>query len=539
MTQAIENSSADVTGTGGIARSAVIVIGGFALAIVIGIVKAGVISRLFGTSDAAGAFAAANTIPELLYSILSGGALAFAFVPIYSEALSHGEMKRANQLLSHVFNAVLLLTSVSSVVIMIFAPYLVSVPWGVAPDFTPEVQALTSDMIRVLLLSTNIFAVSSIFTGALHAHQHFLLPALAPSARNIGIIIGALLLKPSMGPHSLVWGAVLGSAFHLLIQVPGLLRHRIRWSPLLSFNDPQLIRVAILMAPRIADLFMARVSLEWLRNNLVSGMGADRVAALGLSYTLMDMPWTLIGTALSTAVFPTMAILAAKNDIDAQRRALSGTLRAVLTLAIPAAVGLIVLGRPIIQVLYEGGEFTAESTELVYHALRFYALTMISLSMLDVVVRAFAAQKDTLTPLIVSFFTTTLNFILAFWLTRPAEVGGLEHAGPALATAIAVGVESTTGILILRHRWGGIDGRQILMHTGKAVIASAVMAATIAGIRVFLPPSPLILLIAGGGAGILTYFAVGLLLGIKEIRTIPMALIQRFVQFRTAPQAQS
>jgi putative peptidoglycan lipid II flippase len=183
----------------------------------------------------------------------------------------------------------------------------------------------------------------------------------------------------------------------------------------------------------------------------------------------MNTPWTLIGTAIGIAVFPTMAALAAERNVSAQRSALSGALRAILTLAIPATVGLIVLGRPIIGILLEGGEFTAESVELVYYALKFYTVALISQSMLEVVVRAFAAQQDTLTPLLVSLFTTALNVGLAIWLARPLAEGGLEHGGLALANGVAVGVESLIGLAILHKRWQGVDARRILFWAWRSI----------------------------------------------------------------------
>jgi putative peptidoglycan lipid II flippase len=320
---------------------------------------------------------------------------------------------------------------------------------------------------------------------------------------------------------------VLGACLHLLIQIPGLIRHRIGWQPAVSFTNPDLRKVAVLMAPRVIDLLMARASIEWLNNNLASGMGEGRVSALRYSYTLMNMPWTLIGVAIGTAVFPTMAVLAARKDVDSQRRALSGALRAVLTLAIPAAVGLLVLGRPVIQVLFQRGEFTPESTELVYFSLQFYLITLISLSLLEVVVRAFAAQEDTLTPLIVSVFTTALNIGLAIWLARPLAQGGLEHGGPPLANGIAVGIEALTGLTILHLRWGGVGARRILVDAGKAAIAAAGMGGTIVAIRTLLDPSPLVMLVLGGGIGAAVYLALALLLGIREVRTIPLALLGR------------
>jgi putative peptidoglycan lipid II flippase len=284
------------------------------------------------------------------------------------------------------------------------------------------------------------------------------------------------------------------------------------------------------MAPRVVDLLMARASIDWINANLGSGLGEGRVSSLRYAFQVMNTPWTLIGTAIGIAVFPTMAALAAQKDITAQRKALSGALRAILTLALPAAVLLIVLGRPVIGVLFEGGEFTAQSTELVYYALQFYAITMISQSILEVVVRAFAAQKDTLTPLLVSFFTTALNIVLAIWLSRPLVEGGLEHGGLALANGVAVGVESLIGLTILHLRWRGVDARRILIDAGKAALAALVMGGAILAIDDVFSPGRLVLLLGGGALGGLIYFALALLLGIEEIRTLPISLLRHFRQ---------
>jgi putative peptidoglycan lipid II flippase len=378
---------------------------------------------------------------------------------------------------------------------------------------------------RILLLSTIIFTASSILTGTLHAHQHFLLPALAPTMYSLGIIFGAFFLEPSLGIFGLAWGAVIGALLHLSIQIPGLIRYKIRPRLMLRWS-PSLQRVAVLMAPRFLDLLMARASIDWINSNLGSGLGEGRVSALRYAFQLMNTPWTLIGTAIGIVVFPTLAILAAKGEFKAQRSAISGALRAILTLAFPAAVALFVLGRPIIQVLFEGGEFTTESTDLVFFALQFYTVALISQSTLEVVVRAFASQKDTLTPLLVSFFTTALNIILAIWLSRPLYEGGLEHGGLALANGIAVGVEALIGLAILYRRWRIVDIRRILLDGGKALLAATAMGITVILFNRLVQPGPLLLLLGGGLLGITVYFGTALLLGIEEIRTIPLGLIQ-------------
>ena len=508
--------------------------GGLASAVIIGLVRQKVVAFQFGTTGAMDAYTAANGIPELLFTMLAGGALAFAYIPIYTELLNKEQRENADKLVSNVLNTVFLLTVVAAMFIAVAAPILITAPWGIAPNFPPEIQQLTIELMRILLISTMIFAVSSILTGTLHAHQHFLLPAIAPSFYSVGIIFGAIVLEPSLGIYGLAWGAVIGALLHLLIQVPGIWRQRIRWRLDFGWNNPYLRRVAILMAPRVLDLLLARASIDWINSNLGSGMGVGRVSSLRYAFQLMNTPWTLIGTAIGIAVFPTMALLATRTDIRGLRNSLSGSIRAILTLSLPAAVGLIVLGRPVIQVLFEGGEFTAESTNLVYFALQFYAVALISQSVLEVVVRSFAAQQDTVTPLLISLLTTTINIGLAIYLSRPIIEGGLEHGGLALANGIAVGIEALIGLMILRKRWGGVNGKRILIDAGKAGVAAVLMGASILAYNALVNPGPLGLLLGGVLIGGVVYFGTALLLGIEEIRTLPSALIRSFRQPQSA-----
>ena len=524
--KAVQPQVQDTTNrTGLVARSTLIVMVGWAASIVIGLLRQRIIAGQFGTGFQIDAFTAANVVPELIFTMLSGGALSFAFMPVYTELLDKNGY--ADRLFSQVVNLIFLVTLIASVLVAILAPTLVKAPWGVGAEYSLDVQDLIIRLMRLLLLSTILFSISSILTAVLYAHEHFIIPALLPSMYSLGIILGALVLAPRMGIFGIAWGAVMGAFLHLVIQIPGILYYKVRWFPTLAFDGP-VRRVAFLMIPRVIDLFMARASINWLNATLSSRLGEGRLAALDFAYRLMNMPWTLIGTAIGIAVFPTMAALAAKKDVEQQRKALSGALRAILTLAIPAAVGLFFLGKPIIRLLFEGGEFTPESTELVFYALRFYTVALISQSMLEVVVRAFAAQQDTYTPLYVSFFTTLLNVGLAIWLARPIASGGLEHGGPALANGLAVLVESLIGLTILSIRWKGIDAQRILLDFVKSLVAAAAMIAIILLCQQFLSGSDLYLLVLGGGLGAAVYFTVAWMLGIREITEIPLAVFQQF-----------
>jgi putative peptidoglycan lipid II flippase len=523
----MSRASAAQAPTGRVARSTLIVMGGMLLALITGLARQRAIAARFGTGAALDAYTAANGLPELLVTMLAGGALSFAFIPVYSGFLQRQDRPAADRLASQVVSAIFLLSGLASALAALLAPALVRAPWGIAPRFPPETQELTAQVMRVLLVSVVLFSMSSILTGTLHAHQHFVLPALAPILYNGGVIAGAVWLAPRLGIFGLAWGAVLGAGMHLLVQLPGAARLGLRWRPLLTLRDPAFRSVAVLMAPRVVDLLMARASIDWLNSNLGSGLGEGRLSALRYAFGIMNMPWTLVGTAIGIAVFPTLAALAAQNDSAALRRAVSGALRAILALTVPAAAGLLVLGRPIVQALFQGGEFTARSTELVVYALRFYTLALLSQSALEVVVRAFAARQDTLTPLLVSFFTTALNVGLALWLARPIEQGGLEHGGLALANGAAVAVEASIGLVILHRRWQGVEGRRILADLARAALAAGALAGTVLLVRELGGLEGLPLLVVGGGLGAAVYFGVAWLLGMRELINVPLSIVRK------------
>ncbi|MCD4671644.1 MAG: hypothetical protein K8R77_03180, partial [Anaerolineaceae bacterium] len=232
--------------TNRIAGSTLIVMIGWGISIIVGLIRQRIIAGQFGTGSALDAFTAANVVPELLFTMLSGGALSFAFIPVYTELLGKGDPDRPNHLFSQVVNIIFLITCGASLLSAFSAPWLVSGRWGVGASYSPEVQLMTVQLMRILLLSTILFAVSSIFTATLYAHQHFIIPAILPSMYSLGIILGTLLLSPQYGVFGVAWGAVIGAGLHMLIQVPALLHDRVKWQPILTL-EPAVKKVAILM----------------------------------------------------------------------------------------------------------------------------------------------------------------------------------------------------------------------------------------------------------------------------------------------------
>ena len=184
--------------------------------------------------------------------------------------------------------------------------------------------------------------------------------------------------------------------------------------------------------------------------NLASRLGPGGVSSLEWGWDAMQLPETLIGTAFGLVAFPTLAELAARGDLAGLRRTLSQSLRVVVALTVPAAAGLILFGRPLLQLLYQRGAFDAHSTEAVYVALRFYALGLVGHSCLELVARAFFARQDTITPLLLAAASAAVNILLGLLLMGPLGFGGL-----ALANSIAVTAEVIALYVVLRRRLGG------------------------------------------------------------------------------------
>ena len=505
-----------------IARNVLLVAGAFALAAAMGLLRNMVIARTFGIGAELDAYYAAFKLPDLLFSVVAGGALATAFIPVFAGFVAAGDRAAAWRLASAITNWVVLITASLAVLAFLLAPWLVRAV--IAPGFAPAQQAATAGVMRLVLISTVIFAISAVQGSVLNGFKHFLLPALAPVVYPLGVIAGALWLAPRWGVAGLAAGAVLGSALHLAIQVPGLIRYGFRWQPLLDARNPAVRRVARLMGPRVLDLAVFHLSLL-ATTNLASRLGPGRISALEWGWDAMQLPETIIGTAFGLVAFPTMAELAARQDRDGLRHTLGESLRTVLALAVPAAVGLILLGRPLLALLYQRGEFDAAATEMVYVALRFYALGLAGHACLELVARTFFASQDTVTPLFLAIASAAASIGLGILLMQP-----LDYAGLALANSLAVTGEVIALLYILRRRWGNVEGRQLLTALGRVLAASLVMGGAIilttqAAERGGF--SPALALAVSGIAGVVVYFLAVRLLKVREIDRFVAAVLGR------------
>ena len=524
-----------------IAKSTLTVMIAFAAAKVISLLQTLIIAQVFGVGRELDAYVAANRIPELIVILISGGALTHAFIPVFSGMLAKGDSTSAWELSSNLINTIFAFALLLSCLVFLAAPWLVVNV--VAPGFDAQTSRNTIEMMRILLLSTVVFSVSGIFSGILNSHKHFLLPALAPIVFDLGILFGVLFLLPRYGIHGIALGAVLGSILHLSVQIPGLRRYQMKWKVGLGLADPDLWRVIRLMLPRIGGLGVFALNFL-VMNNIASRLSVGSVSALDWGWRLMQIPQTLIGTAMGIVIFPTLATLSEVDDLHGKRSAMSGALRFVLISSIPSAVGLIVLGQPLISLL-ERGAFDSAASALVYSTLSMFTLGLIVHSALEVIARSFYADKDTLTPLFAALGGAAINLVFAIVLSDVATVDSSTFfnsivtsfpmlgytryigsvSGLALANSLGVMFEVLVLLIILRRRWRGIQERALSLTLVKTLIASLVMAAAIilADLvwRMLIPDSSLTItigrLVVEGMLGLAIFLVVALLLKMSEL----------------------
>ncbi len=555
------------------ARNTIILMIAFATAKAISLAQTFIIASVFGVGDEWDAFVTANRIPEQIVLLIGGGALSYAFIPIFSSFLARRDTEHAWQLASSVINTVFVVTLMLSIAGFFAAPWLVE--HVVAPGFGADKIDQTVKLMRILLISTLVFSISGIFQGILHSFNHFLLPALAPILFDVGLLFGVAFLIGPFGVYGIAWGAVLGALMHLGIQIPGLIRYRARWIPRLGWHDPALHRVVRLMIPRVLGLGVTTFNTI-VFNNIASRMGSGAVSAFDWGYRLMNIPETLIGSAMGFVVFPTLAALSELGDLEHKRRAMSGAVRFIVIATIPAAAGLILIGRPMIGLL-ERGAFDARDSALVYGALQFFAFGLIFQSIHEVIARSFYADKDTFTPLWVSVIAAVVNVAIvgglylgfverlddtlqAAFVSWGERYAGGEYAAAfdALAAAsarvtdtlasvtgvggLALGysaiflVELALLLVILRRRWGGIDEAALISTTLRTIAATGVMVAVVLGVDALLGrlgwhDAGLLLsalrVLGLAGAGAIAFGLSALAFGVQEIRALPDLVLRR------------
>ncbi len=525
----ISIESSMLTGTSRtLTAAATLVALGFLGSRLLGALRAVIIANEYGTSAELDAFFVAQRLPKLVFQLLAGATLASAFIPVYARYISKRGEDEAWKLASTVLNIVLLATIVLSVIIFIFAEWIVP---AMAPGLGEDGGAqskLHEDAIfltRVMLVSPILFAVSGMITGILNARHHFLLPAIAPMMYNISIILGAILLSDDFGTEALAMGVIVGSGLHLIVQLPALLKSGARLRLNVNIFDPGVREVLRLTGPRMIGLAAAQVNFMVL-TFFGSFVGDSSISALNFAWLILLFPVGLFGMSLATAVFPALAAQAADGGKVAVQEMVARTLRFTLYLSLPATVGLILLREPLVRTLLERGAFDETASELVSSALLFYAIALAAHTSIEILSRGFYALGDTRTPVAFALTSMLINVVLATVLFESLELKGL-----ALALSIATIVEAIGLFIVLNRRMDkSLWSRGMLSGIARIILATLLMTEALGFMLFILNDSgefshrSFFALIAGSTISILVYYMATLALRLPEAEQITIRL---------------
>jgi len=502
---------------GGLAIAAAIVAFGFLGSRLLGILRTVAIAGAFGSSPELDSYFVAFRIPDLIFQVLAGATLGSAFIPVFARVYRRDGDERAWALASTVLNLVTAATAVLCVLGLILAPWLVPL---LAPGLGDDIgrhAELTDKAVkltRIMLLSPLLFAMSGMVTGILNARQRFMLPALAPMLYNGAIIVGAVVFAGPWGVEGLAVAVVAGSGLHLVVQLPGLVRERMRYRLLFNWRDRAAREVGRLMGPRVVGLAAAQVNFL-ITTYFASKVGASAISDLSYAWLIAGLPLALFGMALSTAVFPRLAEHVADGDMASFTATISRVLRVIMFFSIPAAVGLALLRVPATTVLLQRGEFTAADTLVTASALGFYCLGVVPQAGIEIHSRGFYALGDTRSPVILAVAAVILNLALSAVLYER-----YEHEGLAFAVSASSWVEWGLLYILYVRRTGARAGDDL-----RGIAHMAMCAATMA-LFLALALAPLddagrtanvLAGVSGAVAGAIVYVATARWLAVEEL----------------------
>lgn len=515
---------------------------------IMGLLRDIVVGYLFGAQGEADAFFVAFRIPNLLRRLTAEGALIAGFIPVFTDYLTNHGKNEAMRVARIVFTFVgLVLAAVTLLGILLAVP----LTWLFAPGFAADQGkfALTVSLTRLMFPYIFFVSLVALAMGVLNSLRHFMAPALSPVFLNFSIILCALFISPLLHEPviSLGYGVLFGGIAQLLLQIPYLSRHGMSYSPDFHFRHPALRRLLLLMGPALfgAAVYQVNVLVSTI---LASVLPEGSVSYLYYADRLLEFPVGVFAIALGTASLPSFSSLAARREFAELRAGLSYALGLVNFIAIPAALGLMVVSVPIFSLFFQRGAFDAGATLNTAEALVYFSVGLWGISGTKVVVPVFYAMEDTKTPVWVGFASFLLNLLLSLilmgeissrgatnmlsravvFLSQHLGLLSLSYGGLALATSISATFNFLLLLLILNRRLEGFPWREFLVSFSRALLSSLLMAAPLLFIvwRVDWVDSHEMLLTHWAiflmllGLGPVSYLFWGFLLGSPELRVL-------------------
>lgn len=437
---------------------------------ILGFVRDVLLARIFGASAFTDAFFVAYRIPNLLRELFAEGPVSAGYVPVFTEYLNNQQRNEAKKLAAVALGFLMSLLLIICMAGILAAPFIAKL---VAPNFVHNAEqfSLTIELLRIMFPFLVFISLAALAMGTLNSLRVFFIPALAPAFFNLAMITFALFVAPhfSVPIVAIAVSVTVGGALQYGVQIIPLARRGFNVRPAFSFAHPGLRKILLLVLPVVLSTGVIHINVL-ISNIFATYLPTGSVTYLYYGYRLILFPIGIFGISVAMALLPSLSEHASKGNMDALRDTFSFSLRLVFFTSVPAMAGLIALSGPVVNTLFQRGEFTYEATRGTVYALVFYSSGIWVFSGLRIVRAVFYSMQDTVTPLKVALITVFVNAFLCYVLKGP-----LQHGGLAFALVISSAVNFFVLFAILRSKLGRVDGGKILRSFLQTVAASSIM----------------------------------------------------------------
>jgi putative peptidoglycan lipid II flippase len=455
------------TKTKGLATSAVALMGVTLFSKILGFLRDVALASSYGAGAVSDAYLMALNIPTVVFALISTS-LATSFIPMYTEIEEQKGEKESLKFTNNVISIVFIISAISIILAMIFTEPLVKL---FAMGFEGETLDLTIQFTRIFMLGVGFVGVSYILKSYLEIKGKFVITGLMTLPYNLLILV-SIVASVKFGITTLAVGTLIALLSQLLIELPCSISQGLKYKPSINLKDENLKKMAILIVPILFGASVAQLN-SIIDKNLASTLAAGSLSAMNYAYKLNIFVTGIFIASITSVVYPLFSRLTSENNVTELKKAIVTALNSMSLIVVPVSIGAFILAEPIVQVLFERGEFTHEHTVITAGVLACYAIGMLATGFRDIIVRVFYSLQDTKTPMANSVLCVVFNIIFNLVLIKYLKASGL-----ALASSLAVLFSTIILTLKLRKKIGKFNGKLVASTVFKTCIAGALMSFT-------------------------------------------------------------
>lgn len=434
---------------------------------VFGFVREAVMASFIGASDLKSIYTTANTLPVVAANFVAVGIIS-GFIPIYNKAKNEEGEAAAEEFTSNIFNILMRFGLIAVILGIIFAR-----PFSkmLSPSLDGEWLDLATNYTRIMMFAVFAYLYSAVFRGYLNLKGNFFDPAITGILMNVIIIIFTILTGVTGNPYLLIIGALLGNVLQYILFPKAARAAGYEHKRTFDIHNKYVRSLMLISIPIIISSAAGELSIIADNSMASAFFGKAAISKLFYSKTMLTLITGVITVSVTTAIFPKIAHLGQAGEIHQMKGEISSAVVTTMSLVIPATIGMMVLSRPIIELVFERNAFTSDDTAIVASLLTAYAPYIIFQSLTDVVDRGFYAVGDSKTPVIIVVIQQVLNVILNFVLIKYFDLEGLAYA-----TVLSTAIGSSLMLYKFRDNFGAFNFRQAAISLGKIILVSLLMA---------------------------------------------------------------